>query len=190
MGNLIYVLKNTQYVVCISLLIFHTWSLKKIVNTVKGHEYNANTPGVHICFKIAIVHVTHSLRTLLHVHAYIFNTYTQCRFFSYGEGGACYPPPKKKISTKSYFVKAFKRGNGWWVRSFLLCKYKSHYQLHQFSYNSIWPVYYLFQFPLTIIFRRPIHCFLKNTFSLRVSRVGSFIHPLVKPPRFDYFLLT
>lgn len=50
--------------------------VKKIVNTVKGHEYNANTPGVHICFKIAIVHVTHSLRTLLHVHAYIFNTYT------------------------------------------------------------------------------------------------------------------
>lgn len=114
----------------------------------------------------------------MYMHIYLIHT-RSFGFFSNEEGGACYPPPKKKISTKSYFVKAFKRGNGWWVRSFLLCKYKSHYQLHQFSYNSIWPVYYLFQFPLTIIFRRPIHCFLKNTFSLRVSRVGSFIHPLV-----------
>lgn len=109
----------------------------------------------------------------MYMHIYLIHTRSFV-FFSNEEGGIL-PPPKKKSPPIATSLKLLNGGmGGGLLRSFLLCKYKSHYQLHQFSYNSIWPVYDLFQFPLIIIFKRTIHCFLK--YILFACEQSGFIH--------------
>lgn len=111
----------------------------------------------------------------MYMHIYLIHTRSFVFFFKWGGGHFTPPPPKKKSPPIATSLKLLNGGmGGGLLRSFLLCKYKSHYQLHQFSYNSIWPVYNLFQFPLIIIFKRAIHCFLK--YILFACEQSGFIH--------------